>query len=298
MTTPTPPPFDVFAYQRALRDSELPPTARHVALVLSTYASRKDGTAWPSQETLAKGSGWSRRSVVTALARLVAAGWLTRLQSGTRGQSTRYRLHLPQGGGPGPAVGVPAAPVRTSAQTGAQRSGDTEDVRCAGTPLGEPLHERPTGGVLAPPGDLPTDVWVGALPVFDAILGRLQADEAARFVEDWGTLAKARDFAWTLATVTGRRPGGRVAARWSVEDVADALTAVPLAGVTAPARALYARLMRFTGGAAPVPESPGPGVPKPREAWAPPAGPLGDVLAALSERLAMPDEYRTGPTLR
>lgn len=240
MTTPTPSPFDVFAYQRALRDSGLPPAVRLVAFVLSTYASRKDGCAWPSQETLAEGTGWSRRSVVTALARLTAAGWVTRVQTGMQGGSTRYRLHLPQDGGPcadGPGV---VTPVRTSALPSAQLGVTTEVVRCAGTPSGEPTHEGPTGGFLAPPGDLPTEVWAAARPVFDALLARLPADVIARFADDWGTLAKARNFAWTLTTLTGQRPGGRGAAHWSVDDLAGALTAVPLDDVAAPARVLYA----------------------------------------------------------
>lgn len=110
-------------------------------------------------------------------------------------------------------------------------------------------------------------MWAAARPVFDAILVRLPADVVARFAEDWGTLAKARNFAWTLTTLTGQTPAGQGAARWSVDNLADALTAVPLDDVAAPDRALYARLMRASEGASPVPSDPAPGVPQPREDW-------------------------------
>jgi hypothetical protein len=298
MTTSTPSPFDVFAYQRALRDSGLPPTARLVAFVLSTYASRKDGCAWPSQETLAEGTGWSRRSVVSALATLTSAGWVTRVQTGTQGRSTRYQLHVPQGGEPSGEGSKAVTPVRTSPRTSAQVSAPADVVRCAGTPSGEPTHEEPTGRFLAPPGDLPAEVWAAAQPVFDGILGRLGADVVARFADDWGTLAKARNFAWTLATLTGQRRDGRGSARWSADDLADALTAVPLDDVAAPARALYARLMRLSEGAAPVPNDSAPGVPRPRAEWVAPSGAMGDVIAALADKLAMPEEYRSGTTSR
>ena len=298
MTTSTPSPFDVFAYQRALRGSGLPPAVWLVAFVLSTYASRDDGCAWPSQETLAEGTGWSRRSVVSALAKLISAGWVTRVQAGTQGRSTRYRLHLPPSGTPSGEESQAGIPVRTSALPSAQLSANTDAVRCAGTPSGEPTHEGPTGRFLAPPGDLDEEVWAAALPIFNAILVRLPADVVARFAEDWGTLAKARNFAWTLTSLTGQRPAGRGAARWSADDLADALTAVPLQDVAAPARALYARLMRLSEGASPVPHDSAPGVPQPRAEWVAPSGAIGDVIAALADKLAMPEEYRSGTTSR
>ena len=188
--------------------------------------------------------------------------------------------------------------MRTSALPSAQLSANTDAVRCAGTPSGEPTHEGPTGRFLAAPGDLDEEVWAAALPIFDAILVRLPADVVARFADDWGTLAKARNFAWTVTSLTGQRPAGRGAARWSADDLADALTAVPLHDVAAPARALYARLMRLSAGASPVPNDSAPGVPQPRAEWVAPSGAMGDVIAALADKLAMPDEYRSGTTSR
>ena len=100
----TPPSFSPFIYARAIRASDLPAIARHVALTLGTYANRS-GEAWPSQETLQRGTGWSRRTVNNALKDLELAGWLSRLVKGHRGRATLYRLHVPGdfGGSPHPA---------------------------------------------------------------------------------------------------------------------------------------------------------------------------------------------------
>lgn len=58
-------------------------TARHVLLLLATYANNDNGIAWPSQETLAVASGWEPKTIREALKRLEHAGLISHV--GDRG---------------------------------------------------------------------------------------------------------------------------------------------------------------------------------------------------------------------
>jgi hypothetical protein len=64
-------------WQREVRDSTLDKTAKLVAHTLATFMDR-DGVAWPSKDTLARGAslGSGRRAVDAAIDRLEAAGLL------------------------------------------------------------------------------------------------------------------------------------------------------------------------------------------------------------------------------
>jgi DNA-binding transcriptional ArsR family regulator len=59
------------------------PTARHILVVLACHADH-DGNAWPTVDTLVRETGWSRPTVVRALADLDRAGMVTRERRGRR----------------------------------------------------------------------------------------------------------------------------------------------------------------------------------------------------------------------
>jgi hypothetical protein len=313
----TPPSFSPFIYARAIRASDLPAIARHVALTLASYANRS-GEAWPSQETLQRGTGWSRRTVNNALNDLEVAGWLTRLVKGHQGRATLYRLHIPgdSGGSPHPAPPSPAplsagrptqsededtdAPERehdhplgerdqcTSGPEDVHEATDTSTLTCTPTPLGEQHEGTPSGRALAPPAGIPADVWSAATPLLTMLLAQLPPHHADRLVERWPLLTKARDFCWQVTALTGTNPRARGPERpCSPASLVEALTAVTLEGVEHPERALYRRLVNLAEGRDAVPPREDPRH-RPREVWAPPPGPVGDAIAALAERLSMP----------
>jgi hypothetical protein len=91
-----------YGWWRAIRASDLSPTARHVALNLSTYMNQEGGGAWPSMATLADDTGRSRAVVKRAIRELRDAGFLTvESGGGRRGDggyvSNRYRASFPSG---------------------------------------------------------------------------------------------------------------------------------------------------------------------------------------------------------
>lgn len=59
----------------AVRDSDLSPTAKHVALTLDTYMNSR-GLAWPTRATLAEGVGLSVKTVERALRELSQSGFI------------------------------------------------------------------------------------------------------------------------------------------------------------------------------------------------------------------------------
>lgn len=101
---------------KALAARQVHASARHILSVLWTYTDMKGG-CWPSQETLARQSGYSVRTVRTALQRLERAGVLLRevpklCDRRARRQTTVYRITLrPE---------APAAPPEASAQAPAE----------------------------------------------------------------------------------------------------------------------------------------------------------------------------------
>lgn len=97
-------------WRDAVRDSDLPSTAKLVALVLSTYANGR-GDAFPGRATLAGSASLSDRAVDAAIQRLELAGYLAidpprrpirdakggvvMRRPGGKSASNRYTLTLP-----------------------------------------------------------------------------------------------------------------------------------------------------------------------------------------------------------
>ena len=97
--------YDRWAYERAVRESDLPVNARLLALTLAstlpTKSNRRNrmkaGEGQRLIETLVRETGLSRASVKRALNKLEAAGFVARIaQSGRRGRrASIFRLIVP-----------------------------------------------------------------------------------------------------------------------------------------------------------------------------------------------------------
>jgi DNA-binding MarR family transcriptional regulator len=119
-----------FAWQRAIVESGLSPTQRHVALTLALHMDADGGSAFPSLETQAEETGLDRSTVRRALQILDRLGWLERSPGGGRGRRTNYQARLPQTGAERP---------RSRRETGAQ------DLENRGTRSRKQGHSAPRG---------------------------------------------------------------------------------------------------------------------------------------------------------
>jgi hypothetical protein len=94
----------LFAWRNALASEEGPAVAvdRHVALSLSLYMDRDGQSAWPSQDTLARRTGLTDRTVGRALERLCDDLWIERqARKSPKGNRHKrygfeYRARLPR----------------------------------------------------------------------------------------------------------------------------------------------------------------------------------------------------------
>jgi Helix-turn-helix domain len=134
----------LFRWQRCLRDSDLSPSARHVALALSTYMNIDGGSAFPGAKNLAHDTGKSVNRVRKHLAQLVAHGWLIVVEHGglpgEKRRANRYQAAFPD---PRTRTSTP-----TPNDTRAVSGGGTPTPNDTGTPtpIGTPtLIEQPIG---------------------------------------------------------------------------------------------------------------------------------------------------------
>lgn len=137
-----------FEFERAIRYSELPAPARHVALTIATWADVKTGRVparhTPSLSTLAEATGLGRSTVRRGLNALESEGWIGRdrpdpVAARTKQARTRYRLRVPKG------VDVPA-------NGGQEEAPEDAEPRAAAAPGEEGLGpERPQGRAAVTP---------------------------------------------------------------------------------------------------------------------------------------------------
>ena len=71
-----------FSWERAVAESDLPATSRHVAFTLGLYFSKAGDSCWPSMDTLARASGLDRSTVVRHMTALRQAGWIVLTHKG------------------------------------------------------------------------------------------------------------------------------------------------------------------------------------------------------------------------
>lgn len=124
----------LFSWRGAICESDLPPDARLVALVLSLHANARCASAFPGAFTLQHDTGLSLRQVRYMLAELERRGWLTAVsRGGLRGEkktATVYELTSPHLVDNTSAHDAPVQavqrPVHTATATGAH--GAHQDV--------------------------------------------------------------------------------------------------------------------------------------------------------------------------
>lgn len=158
----------LFTWRSAVCDSDLPPTARHVALTLSLHMNERGGSCFPSREELARETGLSVRTVDKAIRTLEDAGWLhverPARQRG-RGHPNRYTARVPGEEGR-TTFALPTQKGESGARKGEPRSPEDvkEDVRY--TPPESPSDSLPPHGEAAggtassrPMGDAFAEFW-------------------------------------------------------------------------------------------------------------------------------------------
>jgi len=79
-------PKPLFVWRRALINSTLAATTRHVLLTLSLHMNELGRSCYPSVMTLARETGLSRQSVMTHLGRAADTGWITIIRHGYPGR--------------------------------------------------------------------------------------------------------------------------------------------------------------------------------------------------------------------
>lgn len=181
----------LFTWRSAIAspESELPSTARLVALVLSLHMNERGASCFPSVPTIASEAGLSDRAVQKAIGCLKEAGWLLVNVGGSR-QGKRvtstYRATFPEGflelhETPNGLVNVVhlsgRGPVHVTPATGERRSG--KDVKRA---LKAGAHAQRTG-------DGPTPADLERLNRWLPTLGVGYAEDGSVFAEELGKLA-------------------------------------------------------------------------------------------------------------
>jgi hypothetical protein len=92
-------PSALLDWRTEIRASDLPSTARLVALVLSMYMDGNGGSCFPSLTTIAEGTGLGRSTVIRALAERKRAHFIQRVKGGPT-TPNRYRATSPVAGLP------------------------------------------------------------------------------------------------------------------------------------------------------------------------------------------------------
>ena len=148
-----------------MRDSELPPPARHIALTLATWADVRTGVIpddyMPSLTRLAEATGLDRSTVRRHLDRLEAEGWVERIRPSVvearrKKKRTRYRLLAPlevdqdadELGAQSPQVGGAQPPELGAQNTRVRGTAPPSSSKCQEVPYQSPragARETTTG---------------------------------------------------------------------------------------------------------------------------------------------------------
>jgi Helix-turn-helix domain len=78
----------------AVRDSDLPSTAKLVAWALGSFMNA-EGECYPKRETIARAAGLHPTTVKRTLSELARRGWVSRCQGGGRGHPSDFRAEIP-----------------------------------------------------------------------------------------------------------------------------------------------------------------------------------------------------------
>lgn len=162
-----------YDWTRAIRESDLPPLARLVALTLAEFMSNSDGVAFPSNARLTRETGLSERAVRKHLGVLVAGGWLDVVErGGVKGETrrtTRYARRFP---------GVALERLIESA-TGTPARG-APMTPAPGAPIPDsPRHEVPRTPAPGAP-ELPNELPIDLVTTSDEVVTRQPAKTGNR----------------------------------------------------------------------------------------------------------------------
>jgi hypothetical protein len=139
-----------FEWLRALRDSELPSSAKLVALMLSTHMAGDGSSCFPSVPTLAMETSLSERCVQKHVRLLCSTGWLTVHTGGGRARPNRYLPSTPlnpERETPKQVRGLPANPADGDSKPRSSRQETPHQLRGR-----HPIERQETGrGVAARP---------------------------------------------------------------------------------------------------------------------------------------------------
>lgn len=84
----------ILKFQHNIGRASLPPTVRHIGLVVATFADKVSGkNAYPSIRTIQARSGRSRPTVIKAIRRLKNDGWIDIDERQGNGQGWRHRRY-------------------------------------------------------------------------------------------------------------------------------------------------------------------------------------------------------------
>jgi len=126
----------LFTWRSAICESDLPPTARHVALTLALHMNELGGSCFPGGARLTRETGLSMRTVRTALATLEQVGWLTVTHRGSSHHGQKRTANEYEASYPATMTGAGDTPVQ-------------EIHRCS--PGNRPVQlTTPTGATAAP----------------------------------------------------------------------------------------------------------------------------------------------------
>lgn len=136
----------MFTWRSAICESDLPSSARHVAITLTLYMNERTGTAHPGTARLARDTGLSERHVWRCLQLLIDAGWVNLVQQGgVKGEqriANVYALSIPD----------PCLPVMGDTEsrvTSETRTGDIHDTNPCPSVIPTLLNSKNNSG--APP---------------------------------------------------------------------------------------------------------------------------------------------------
>jgi hypothetical protein len=201
----------LFTWRSAICDSDLPPTARHVALTLSLHMNERGGSCFPSLDTQAAETGLHADTVKKNLKVLSDRGWIDKEIDRTmkgRGTKVMYSATFPTTGAESTGA------QNTGAQNTGVQNGGPQGFSTPTTGAENPLplegDKRATKRASVSSRTSSTLVSDGPLDLFD------------RFWETYGNLAgtgkkKARE-GWDLALKRGNDPDEIIAglAAWVV----------------------------------------------------------------------------------
>jgi hypothetical protein len=136
-------------WQKAIRVSDLPASARGIGWALSTWMDSETGACWPKHESIAEAAGTSVPTVRRGVLELERAGLLERSGTGGRGRPNHYHARIPdhlrarferQGDQPAPETRSPkSAKVITGDQRSTQEvSSEAPSIEPEGSPAPDP----------------------------------------------------------------------------------------------------------------------------------------------------------------